>query len=95
MALVTDSWLADGLLLTLALLTLLYWYMNDTADYFKVRGIPCVRQLPVVGVVSALKSFQGESIKALYNQFEGERFFGMFLTKVRPRTAVSRYMSVE
>lgn len=82
MALVTDSWLADGLLLTVALLSLLYWYMNDTADYFKVRGIPCMRQLPVVGVVSAIKSFQGESIKALYKQFEGERFFGMFLTKV-------------
>lgn len=87
MALVTDSWLADGFLLTLALLTLLYWYMNDTADYFKIRGIPCVRQLPVIGVVSAIKSFQGESIKALYKQFEGERFFGMFLTKVRNRKA--------
>uniref|UniRef100_A0A1B6M4G6 Cytochrome P450 n=1 Tax=Graphocephala atropunctata TaxID=36148 RepID=A0A1B6M4G6_9HEMI len=81
MAILTDSWIFDLLLLTSGLLYLFYRHLTRLHGYFKVRGIPHLKPPPYLGRGDNEDIFSKpphEQFQQLYKCFPGERFFGFF-----------------
>lgn len=70
-----------GLLITLFLSYIFYYYITSSYNYWQIRNVPCVRPKFPFGnlgdTVMGRKSLIDLLIKQ-YNQFEGKRYFGIF-----------------
>ncbi|XP_049839113.1 cytochrome P450 6k1-like [Schistocerca gregaria] len=78
MALVTGSWVLDGLLL---LLPLLYWYTTRHFSLWKRLGVPHMKPTLVVGNMGGVvtgRQHMGEPIYECYLRAGDEPFMGMF-----------------
>uniref|UniRef100_A0A1B6H281 Cytochrome P450 n=1 Tax=Cuerna arida TaxID=1464854 RepID=A0A1B6H281_9HEMI len=82
MAAVSGSWLVDSLLLVVFLLYLFYRIFTSTYDHFKIRGIPYLRPVPLLGTWDIFTKSVTEQSHILYDSFPGERFFGYFRIRV-------------
>ncbi|XP_046683221.1 probable cytochrome P450 6a14 [Homalodisca vitripennis] len=82
MAAVSGFWMVDSLLLVVFCLYLLYRIFTSTYDSFKVRGIPYLRPVPLLGTWDIFTKNVIEQSHILYDSFPGERFFGYFRVRV-------------
>ncbi|XP_067009302.2 probable cytochrome P450 6a14 [Anabrus simplex] len=81
MGLVFESFLYDLLALTGALFGFLTWYFNSNFDYWKKRGVHYLKPEPFFGNLRealTVRKSMAESLRDLYNRFEGHRFGGAF-----------------
>uniref|UniRef100_A0A1B6KYC2 Cytochrome P450 n=1 Tax=Graphocephala atropunctata TaxID=36148 RepID=A0A1B6KYC2_9HEMI len=78
----TGVWLGDVIVLIALLIYIIYKYLTNTSDYFKVRGIPYLKPAFIVGYRGLLTKSSMDLSQSLYDSFAGDRFFGYFQARV-------------
>lgn len=82
MALITDYWGLDGLIVLATLIIAAYRYMTHKFSYWKNRGVLEVPPTPFVGNFMKCLSLQkapGPLLKDFYNQGEGMPYIGFYI----------------
>lgn len=82
MALITNYWGLDGMILLTALMTAAYLYMTRNFKYWKKRGVVEMSPLPFLGNFKECVLMQknpGYFIKDLYNHAKGMPYLGFYV----------------
>ncbi|KAG8267466.1 hypothetical protein J6590_050983 [Homalodisca vitripennis] len=82
MTLVTESWLADSLLLLVLLLWLYNIYLTSAGTYFKAHGILYLKRNPFMSFLEAVSKSQMEQSLSYYKRFHGEKYYGYVQARV-------------
>lgn len=82
MALITDYWILDEIIILTTLITIAYLYMTRNFKYWKKRGVLEIKPIPFVGNFLdclLLRKFPGHFLKEIYEQAKGEPYIGFYI----------------
>nr|CAD7464571.1 unnamed protein product [Timema tahoe] len=82
MALLFDSLLVDATVALISLITLLYFYFEHKFTYWKKRGVPFLKPLPIVGnFKDVLLQWRSPShfFEDIYNEGRGKPLLGFYI----------------
>ncbi|XP_063227415.1 probable cytochrome P450 6a13 [Bacillus rossius redtenbacheri] len=80
-----SSLLWELFIVIVAVVGYIYYFFTSTFNYWKRRGVAYVKPLPIVGNLkdmAFLRTTQAEGFKDLYFKFVGERFAGLYQTRI-------------
>lgn len=82
MALITDSWSLDGIIILTTFVTIAYFFVTRKFNYWKSRNVPGLEPTPFFGNFTDCMLFKkspGYLIKDFYKQAEGQPYLGFFI----------------